>query len=421
MGSQQWSVKWIVYCASLTLMIAFYLGTQLVDGWDGILLGVAMVLLIVTVPVVAYLARQDVREALGLIFTLYRAHRAIFRGDFAQAEGYFGKAVSQAEACHTKRDTYLGTILCELGDLYRQQGRLADAEPVLQRALRHFEEVEWSEPADGVKARRNRALAWCQLAALYINQGRFDEAEFLCRDVLAVVDDDPAARPEHMAVALHNLALALAGRGNYAEAERLSREAIARIPRQVERGTISACIVLSCLADLCCRRGRPDEAEPLARRAVASFEKTVFGRNHPHLARFLNILAEVVREQGNLEEAESVCLRSQALLETSFGPEHPRLDSCLVTLARIRIAQSRLAEAEPLLRRCLAILDKTVVAEHPERWMRRQELAALLRQLGRTEEAVKWETRAQSTGIYTARPEHLCGVRSFSGLKEAEH
>jgi tetratricopeptide (TPR) repeat protein len=389
MDSQKMTPKWFVFWASLTLIIAFYLGTQLFDGSGGILLGALMVLLIVVVPGAVYLARPSVREALGLFFTLYHGHRAAIRGDYKSAERYFGKAVTQAEGCNTNRDSFMGTALCELGDVYRTQGRLADAEPVLQRGLRHFEEVEWSQAADANKARWNRATAMCNLAALYINQGRFAEAELLCRDALAIFDDDATSKSEHMAVALHNLAMVLAGQGDYAEAERLNREAMFRIPRQVERGTMAGCVVLSSLADLCRRQGRPDEAEPLARRAVALFEKSMYGREHPLLSRFLNVLAETVREQGHLEEGESLCRRSQALTEKAFGPDHPRLDACLATLARIRMAQGREAEAEPLLRRCLLILEAAVVPDHPDRLARKQEYTDLLRRLDRPIEAIQ--------------------------------
>jgi tetratricopeptide (TPR) repeat protein len=396
MGQWKMSMKWIVYCISLNLLVVFYLGTEIFDGVDGFLLGAGLVLLVLAVYVGAYLARPSVREALGLIFTLYHAHRAMNRGDYARAEAYLGKAVAQAEVCNTNRDRNLGIVLGELGHVYRTQGRLADAVPVLERALRHLEEAEWSQSADGAKGRCNRATGLCNLAAVYINQGRFWEAEPLCREALAVFDQDAAAGPQHMAVALHNLALVQAGRGDYAEAERLSREALVRIPQQARRGNLNTCVILSSLADLSCRNGRPDEAEPLARRAVTQFEQGLCGPEHPLLSRFLNVLAETLREQGNLNEAEAFCRRSQHLTEKAFGPDHPRLDGCLATLARIRIAQNRPADAEPLLQRCLSILDASVVADHPDLRTRREEYAAVLRQLGRPTETLS--TSIQATG-----------------------
>jgi hypothetical protein len=105
--------------------------------------------------------------------------------------------------------------------------------------------------------------------------------------------------------------------------------------------------------------------------------------NHPTLSRFLNVLAEIVRLQGRLDEAEALCQRSQALTEKAFGADHINLDGCLASLGRIRLAQGRDAEAEQFLRHSLAILEQVVVPEHPERIAREEEYAAVLQRLNR--------------------------------------
>ena len=139
----------------------------------------------------------------------------------------------------------------------------------------------------------------------------------------------------------------------------------------------------------------------VTRRASAS-------RGKLHLS--LNVLAETLREQGNLDEAEALCRRSQHLTEKAFGPDHPRLDGCLATLARIRIAQDRPADAEPMLRRCLSILDAAVVADHPDLRARREEHAAVLRQLGRPTETLSTGIKATASG-----PERQSGQLVWTG------
>jgi hypothetical protein len=124
-------------------------------------------------------------------------------------------------------------------------------------------------------------------------------------------------------------------------------------------------------------------------------EKSAFGPNHVVQSRFLNILAEILRAGGRLEESEKLCLRSQTLTEKAFGPNHVRLDGCLGTLARIRVAQGRHREAADFLKRCLGILDKALVPTHPDLLARRAEYAEELRLLGRSDEAAYW---AQMTG-----------------------
>src|SRR5262249_12636870 len=119
---------------------------------------------------------------------------------------------------------------------------------------------------------------------------------------------------------------------------------------------------------------------------VKLYEKSVYGPEHPTISRFLNVLAEILRLQGRLDEAESLCRRSQALTEKAFGPMHLNLDSCLATLARIRMAEDRHGEAEQLLHRCRSILEAVVVPGHPEQVMRRAEYAALLNKMSRPAE-----------------------------------
>jgi len=391
MGPSKMSPRaWLVYFC-LTLIFFFTIAFQLFDGEIWVLVGA--VALVPAVAVVAYLARPSVREVLGLYFIVYRGNRATIRGDFAGAERHYARAVARAETSTYNHDSLMGTALSHLAEVFRNKGHLADAEPMLLRALRHAEQAARRASTGAVTLWRMRETLALNLAAVYINRGRYAEAEPLCREALAALKSDPAAAEEVRAVAEHNLAQVFAGRGQYAEAENLVRQALDRVARRINRNRVSPAfwIILASLADLCRRQGNLDEAELLARQALALAEKSIYGPKHPHLSRYLNVLAETVRQQGHLGEAESLCLRSQALTEKAFGPDHFRLDGCLAPLARIRAAQGRFGEAEALLRRCVLSLEPAVVAEHPDRLARREEYAALLRQLDRADEAQQWK------------------------------
>src|SRR5262249_23926415 len=156
----------------------------------------------------------------------------------------------------------------------------------------------------------------------------------------------------------------------------------------------------SSLADLRRRQGRPEEAEEPARRALAGMEKRIEGPQQPQLARYLNVLAEVLRLRGKTDEAEQVCFRCRSIIENAFGPEHISLDSCLATLARIRAGRGSLGEAEELYRRCLAILDDAVLPGQRERVARMEEYAALLRKMGRDADAAEWEAKAKAVPVW---------------------
>jgi tetratricopeptide (TPR) repeat protein len=370
----------ILFFVGLTLVLIFVLGPEAFNRSGDIWIGAALVLLIVAVPVAAYLARPSVRAELPVVYHLWAASRDVVRADFAGAEEHFVKGLALADALRSNRDLSLGMVLNHGGAVYRTEGRLADAELAFKEALRHFDEARPSQPT-------HRATALLNLGAVHFTQGRLAEAEPLCREALALFEDNPETLRQFGATALLNLGQISSSHGNYEDAENLMQQALGLLAKELERGQPIVSYALANLADLYRRQGRVYEAEPLARRALAIYEKSLYGPEDPTLARFLNMLAEIVRLQGGLEEAESLCRRSQRLTEKAFGTEHIDLDGCLATLARIRMAQGRHADAEQLLRRCLSILEPVVVPEQRERVMRRDEYAALQRQMNGPGEA----------------------------------
>jgi class 3 adenylate cyclase/tetratricopeptide (TPR) repeat protein len=104
-------------------------------------------------------------------------------------------------------------------------------------------------------------------------------------------------------------------------------------------------------------------ARPLYERALAIREK-VFGSEHPDTATSLNILARLLREQGDLAGARPLMERALAIREKVLEPEHPDTATSLNTLARLLHAQGNLARARPLAERALAIREKLLGAEH---------------------------------------------------------
>jgi hypothetical protein len=52
------------------------------------------------------------------------------------------------------------------------------------------------------------------------------------------------------------------------------------------------------------------------------FYEQALGADHPQMAVGLKTLAELRREQGRLDEAESLLCQSLAILEKVYGPDH---------------------------------------------------------------------------------------------------
>jgi len=84
--------------------------------------------------------------------------------------------------------------------------------------------------------------------------------------------------------------------------------------------------------------------------ALAIREKAL-GPDHPDVAKSLNNLAEVYREQGRNADAEALYQRALAIREKALGPDHPDVAKSLNNLAEVYREQGRNADAEPVNRR----------------------------------------------------------------------
>ena len=225
-------------------------------------------------------------------------------------------------------------------------------------------EAEFREAQRFVDSEGNTATILNNLAQLLQATNRLAEAEPLMRRALAI--DEKSLGPEHPDVArdLNNLAQLLQATNRLAEAEPLMRRALAIDEKSYGPEHPDVARDLNNLAVLLQDTNRLEEAEPLMKRALAIDEKS-YGPEHPNVARDLNNLARLLQDTNRLEEAEPLMRRALAIDEKSYGPEHPNVAIRLNNLARLLQATNRLAEAEPLMRRALAIDEKSYGPEHP--------------------------------------------------------
>ncbi|MGP0092687.1 MAG: tetratricopeptide repeat protein [Xanthobacteraceae bacterium] len=262
-----------------------------------------------------------------------------------------------------------GRLMGMLALLFDAKARLAEAEPLMRRALA-IGEANYGPDHPAVALRLNN------LATLLQATNRLAEAEPLMRRALAI--DEASYGPDHPAVAtdLNNLAQLLQDTNRPAEAEPLMRRALAIDEASYGPDHPDVATDLNNLAQLLQDTNRLVEAEPLMRRALAILEKS-YGPNHPNVATNLNNLAQLLKDTNRLVEAEPLMRRALAIDEASYGPDHPNVARDLNNLAQLLKATDRLAEAEPLMRRALAIFEKSLGPEHPSTVTVRDNLAAL--------------------------------------------
>ena len=193
-----------------------------------------------------------------------------------------------------------------------QEARYAEAEQHLTAALKQAE--KFGEQDARLATNLNN------LATLYINQGKYAEAEPLFGRALAVWEK--ALGPEHPQVAtgLNNLGALYMSQGKYAEAEPLLRRALAIMEKALGPEHLNVALVLISLATLYVNQSKYAEAEPLFQRALPILEKAL-GLEHPQVATSLNNLAGLYDAQGKYTEADySGPLRKRPL--RGHQPQH---------------------------------------------------------------------------------------------------
>jgi len=145
------------------------------------------------------------------------AAKAYQQGRYTDAERAFQATVKEAEA-FGPQDPRLATSLNNLAELYRLQGKYAEAEPLNKRALAIRKRTLGPAHPDVANSLNN-------LAALYHQQGKYNEAEPLYKRSLAIVEKALGPEHPHVATSLENYAMLLRKTNREAEVARMEAHA----------------------------------------------------------------------------------------------------------------------------------------------------------------------------------------------------
>ncbi len=268
----------------------------------------------------------------------------------------------------------LGTI----GAVYGSLGVYDRAAALLERALALRRATLGPEHRDTAQSMEALAEAYRELA-------RYDDAEALHREALAVkrrVGDSPSS----IAASLNDLGLTLSERGQYAAAEPLLREAVDTWRRLGSAAQGDVAVGLNNLAQTLRQQGRLDDAASALDEAIA-IRRQRLGNDHPLLANVLGHLGQVRNAQGDLTRAEPLLREALAIRRKAYGDDHPDTATAFNNLASLLHDAGNLAGAEPFYRLALAGTEKRLGAAHPDYAVQVNNLASLLEDWGRLDEA----------------------------------
>ncbi|PVF95039.1 hypothetical protein CPB86DRAFT_739370 [Serendipita vermifera] len=232
------------------------------------------------------------------------------------------------------------------------------------------------------------------LSSTFHEQGKWNEAEMLDRDVLAMCQR--ILGPEHPDTihASTNLASTLHEQGKWNEGEILDREVLSMCQRVLGPEHPQTIHASANLASTFYKQGKWSEAEILKRevlllkREVLSMRRRILGSEHPDTIHASASLASTFHEQGKWNEAEILERDVLSMCQRILGPEHPQTIHASANLASTFHIQGKWSEVEILEREVLALSQKVLGKEHPDTISSLYNLSVTLDHMGRTEEAL---------------------------------
>ncbi|CAK7199271.1 hypothetical protein SEUCBS139899_001946 [Sporothrix eucalyptigena] len=244
----------------------------------------------------------------------------------------------------------------EYGILYSDQGRLPEAEAMLQRALQGFEKALGPDHTSTLSTVGN-------LGRLYKDQGRLPEAEAMYQRALQGFET--ALGPDHTSTldTANNLGSLYKDQGRLPEAETMLQRALQGKEKALGPDHTSTLDTVNNLGNLYCAQGRLPEAETMYQRALQGKEKAL-GPDHTSTLDTVGNLGSLYSDQGRLPAAEAMYQRALQGKEKALRPDHTSTLSTVGNLGRLYSDQGRLPEAETMLQRALQGSEKALGPDH---------------------------------------------------------
>ncbi len=245
-------------------------------------------------------------------------------------------ALQRLRVARDDRGPLAVSIWLNLGNLYRESENGVAAENAYRTAVQLADGLYGSGHPTTIDAERG-------LAAIYVDQGKLDQAEVLFKQAESQLTKLLGADHPDLGSISNSLGIIAWERGEVTTAETRLRRAITlwATSRRLQGGVFNLAMVLH-------GAGRDAEAEPYAQRALALREQQ-FGENNGLVGASLRQLGEIRLAENKPAAAEPLLLRALTTLNADFGPAHTATGHAQLALAKLRVVQQRTDDAQTLI------------------------------------------------------------------------
>ncbi|RYP50015.1 hypothetical protein DL768_004370 [Monosporascus sp. mg162] len=357
------------------------------------------------------------------------------QGKLKEAEEMYQLALQGKEKALGPDHTSTLDTVHKIGLLYSAQGKLKEAEEMYQRTLQGYENALGPDHTSTLNTIHN-------LGILYFDQGKLKEAEEMYQRALQGYEK--AFGSDHMSIlnTVNNLGLLYRGQGKLKEAKEIYQRALQSYEKILGPDHMSTLDIVCNLGLLYSDQGKLKETEEMYQRALQGCEKALgpdhrstldtvnnlgyekaLGPDHTSTLNTVKSLGNLYSDQGKLKEAEAMYQRALQGRERALGPDHRSALETVNNLGILYFNQGKLKEAEEMYQRALQGKEKALGPDHTSTLNTVNNLGLIYSDQGKLKEAEAMYQRALQgySAILGSNHQKTLGVlRDLQSLSQAE-
>jgi eukaryotic-like serine/threonine-protein kinase len=281
----------------------------------------------------------DTLETVGAIGTVYRED-----GKLSEAEPLLLQAMNGLSAALGAENPQALAAAHNVALLYYGQGKLPEAESLLLRLREVYQRAQGATGRETLEATNS-------LAVVYLAQNKLEEAQRLLADIVEMCRSGLGIKHPSTITVLSNLGLAYRLQGKLPEAERCFAEVLGVRREMLGSEHPETLYSMASLGALYVQLRQPDKAEPLLNEALPGCRKAL-DRNSETTELTLATLASIYSARRDFTKLGPVLLEALQIERRKQGPDDNTPGAIFAVGMFFLKVQKDYVEAERLFREC---------------------------------------------------------------------